>query len=303
MKYIKILSILMFLPLIVNAQGVNTAFTYQGELTVNGVPANGTYDMSFDAYEVATGGTSLLIFGADVHTNITVSNGLFTVQNVDFGDLIFTSGPDTWIELAVKPSSGGNYTTLSPRQQITTAPYAIKSGYSNLANFADGLSIPGNAYDVLVNNGTSWVSGGNKIRVSSIGVSVGTTSVPPADGLRVGGVSNFDDDLNQNVNKSGLPKYMISATCANDTSIVSISTKNLTGANGQASIEGSTTTGYCFITFPVSLGGRFWVANSENSDGGNVSCALSSSDSTQLKCQIVDRNGSYQDGDFQLIIF
>ena len=300
MKYFNLLITIIFFPLIVNAQIVNTPFTYQGELTINGNPANGSYDMTFDAYELSSGGSSLLLFGADEHLGVTVTNGLFTVTDVDFGDLVFTSGSDTWIELAIKPAgSGGAYTVMSPRQKITSAPYAIKSGFANTAKQAEDLSVTASANDVLVYDGTNWASGGNKIRVSSIGVSVGTTSVPPANGLRVGGKANFDDDLNQNINKSGLPKYLINATCG--TGITSISTKDLTGNNGQAIIEGSTTTGYCFITMPVSISSKFWIATLEESDGGAVSCAMGSS--TQLNCQIVDKNGTYQGGDFQLIIF
>ena len=299
MKYIKTILILLSFPFMVFSQVVNTPFTYQGELMVNGAPANGSYDMTFDAFGMATGGSSLLTFGSDAHLGVTVSNGIFTVQNVDFGNLVFTGGADTWIELAVKPAGSGSYVTLSPRQKITSAPYAIKSDFANTASQAADLSVAASANDVLVYDGSNWKSGGTKIRVSNIGVSVGTTSVPPANGLRVGGVANFDNDLNQNINKSGLPKYMISATCGNGTT--SITTKDLTGNNGQATIQGSTTAGYCFITFPVSILNNFWIASSVDNDGGTTSCASVSN--VQLNCQRVNKVGTYVNGDFQLIIF
>ncbi len=192
MKTIKLLSVLIFFPLLVNAQAVNTVFTYQGELFVNGSPANGTYDMSFDAYGGATGGTSLLFFGADIHTGVVVTNGIFTVPDVDFGNLIFSGSADTWLELAIKPTSSGSYNTLSPRQKITTAPYAVKADFANNATIANDLSVTATASEVLVFDGTNWKSGGNKIRVSNVGVSIGTTSVPPPDGLRVGGALQVD---------------------------------------------------------------------------------------------------------------
>src|SRR5262249_44423515 len=58
-----------------------------------------------------------------VVANQTVTNGLFAVQ-LDFGLSAF-QGSSRWLEIAVKPASGGNYTTLSPRQALTAAPYAM----------------------------------------------------------------------------------------------------------------------------------------------------------------------------------
>ena len=301
MKYFNFLITLIFLPLMVNAQAVNVPFTYQGELTVNGSPANGTYDMSFDAYQLATDGTSLLFFGADIHANVTVTNGLFTVNNVDFGNLAFSSGPDVWIELAVKPVGTSTYTTLSPRQQITSTPYAIKADFSNNANTASDLNIAGaTAHDVLVFDGSNWKTGGNKIRISSIGVSVGTTSVPPANGLRVGGVAKFDDDLNQDINKVGLPKYIVDVNCSNG--LISVTGVDLTGNNGSFSITGDVNfPGYCTITFPTLVATRNWMVTANDSDGASVSC--DDNGNSSLVCQRVDRQGNYQFGKYQIIIF
>jgi hypothetical protein len=222
MKYFKILSVMIFFPIALSAQAVNTVFTYQGELVVNGSPANGNYDMAFDAYDMLTGGSSLLLFGADIHTNVTVTNGIFTISDVDFGNLVFTGGADTWIELAVKPVSSGTYNTLSPRQKITSAPYAIKADFSNTATSASDLSVTANANDVLVYDGTNWKSGGNKIRVSSVGVSVGTTSIPPTNGIRVGGVLKADGnaELNSDLSVIGStvmgPSFLGTATSTLD---------------------------------------------------------------------------------------
>ena len=300
-KTIRIITfaLLLCLPVFVSAQAVNTLFTYQGELLDNGAPANGSYDMTFDAFELSSGGNSLLLFGADEHLAVQVTNGLFTV-NVDWGNVIFSSGADSWLELAIKPAGSGSYVTLPTRQKITSAPYAIKSDFSNSANKASDLSVTGSANDVLVFDGTNWKSGGNTIRVSSVGVSVGTTSVPPSNGLRVGGVANFDDDLNQDFSKAGLPKYMVSVNCGNGTT--SIAGLDLTGANGSFSMASTSTAGYCYITFPVSIAGKFWVVNAENNDGAHVSCDIRAN-TDELACQRVDRQGAYQYGKYQIIIF
>jgi len=58
---------------------------------------------------------------------VTVTAGLFTVP-LDFGacPTCFNSAA-RFLEIAVKPTSGGTFTTLGPRQRqpITANPYAI----------------------------------------------------------------------------------------------------------------------------------------------------------------------------------
>ena len=99
---------------------VGTAFTYQGRLTDGGSPANGEYDFLFKLYDAATGGGGFLV----IKDNTTVTDGLFTVE-LDFGSGHFT-GEARYLEIAVRPgASSGLYTTLSPRQALTPAPYAL----------------------------------------------------------------------------------------------------------------------------------------------------------------------------------
>jgi len=108
--------------LAVQAQAVGTAFTYQGRLTDGGSPANGEYDIRFTLYDAPTAGTQV---GSMVpKENTTVTDGLFTVE-LDFGSDIFT-GEARYLEIGVRPGdSGGLFTTLSPRQALTPAPYAL----------------------------------------------------------------------------------------------------------------------------------------------------------------------------------
>ncbi len=101
------------------AQG--TAFTYQGQLHAGGNPANGTYNLTFSLFNTNTGGASI---GGPVATNgVGVANGLFTVT-LDFGSSPFT-GTNYWLEIQVETNGAGSITTLSPRQPLTPAPYAI----------------------------------------------------------------------------------------------------------------------------------------------------------------------------------
>ncbi|MBN2002003.1 MAG: hypothetical protein JXA21_01495 [Anaerolineae bacterium] len=65
---------------------------YQGRLTDNGSPANGSYDLTFSLYDVASEG--LQVGSTVTRENTSVSAGLFTVQ-LDFDSLFYgTSGGD-----------------------------------------------------------------------------------------------------------------------------------------------------------------------------------------------------------------
>jgi hypothetical protein len=100
---------------------VGTGFTYQGQLKSGGNPANGQYDLQFKLYDALSGGTQV---GSTLTvSNQTVTEGLFTVP-LDFGANAF-QGDARWLEIAVRQTGGGTYTTLSPRQPLTAVPYAM----------------------------------------------------------------------------------------------------------------------------------------------------------------------------------
>jgi hypothetical protein len=102
-----------------------SAFTYQGQLKSAGAPANGTYDLLFRLYNAATGGSQA---GPTICAdNVQVTDGLITVS-LDFGNQFDSNA--RWLQVAVRADSTvgncdlGTFTTLSPRQQLTAAPYA-----------------------------------------------------------------------------------------------------------------------------------------------------------------------------------
>jgi hypothetical protein len=71
--------------------------------------------------------------------NVPVADGLFSVD-VDVGASAFT-GPDRWLQIGVRcPTGGGDYTTLSPRQQLTATPYAL---YANAAGEVEWDNVSG----------------------------------------------------------------------------------------------------------------------------------------------------------------
>lgn len=100
---------------------LTNAFTYQGRLNDGGVPGNGTYDFIFRLFDSAVNGLQV---GPDVAVGgLPVTDGLFTAQ-LDFGSAY--SGNALWLEILVRPSVGGSgYTSLTPRQSLTAAPFAL----------------------------------------------------------------------------------------------------------------------------------------------------------------------------------
>ncbi len=115
---------------------IGTNFTYQGQLKESGLLANGPYDFQFALYDAATGGSQ--VGSTLTRDDVGVTDGLFTVE-LDFGDVF--DGEERWLEIAVRPGDNtGAYTTLSPRQLLTAAPYALHArrvwklgGNSNVA--------------------------------------------------------------------------------------------------------------------------------------------------------------------------
>ena len=103
-----------------------TAFTYQGKLTDAGNPANSNYDLQFKLFDTVTVGTGIQQGATLVRNPVTVGAGIFTVT-LDFGANVF-NGTDRFLEIGVRPAGSANpYTTLAPRQPITSSPYAIQT--------------------------------------------------------------------------------------------------------------------------------------------------------------------------------
>jgi hypothetical protein len=139
------------------AQAQTTAFTYQGKLSDAGIPANGDYEIKFGLADALSGGS---VFNTLTKDPVTASDGVFTVE-LDYGAPAFI-GFNRWIEVSVRPSGSVDpFEILSPRQTVTSTPYAIHAGSVNAssligqvtdANLATTLSVarsftnPGNTF-------------------------------------------------------------------------------------------------------------------------------------------------------------
>ncbi|MFK8012968.1 MAG: tail fiber domain-containing protein [Marinicellaceae bacterium] len=118
----KLISLILLMLTCINIQAtVDSTFTYQGELTDSGSPAQGTYDITINAFDNdSASGTAL---SSSVHTDISVNAGLFTIQEVDLGSMIY-DGMDLWLQIQVKKSAEASFTALSPLQKMRSVPYA-----------------------------------------------------------------------------------------------------------------------------------------------------------------------------------
>jgi hypothetical protein len=114
------LTALVFSAIGLRAQ--TTAFTYQGQLNSSNAPATGSYDFRFQIYNAGNS----VVAGPLTNAPVGVTNGLFTVT-LDFGAGVF-NGSALTLEIGVRTNgSTSAYTVLSPRQTLTSVPYAIQS--------------------------------------------------------------------------------------------------------------------------------------------------------------------------------
>lgn len=97
-------------------------FTYQGQLSQNGLPTDKTCDFRFSLWTESSNGTQ--VGDVQIIPGIAVNKGYFSISGLDFGNNAF-NGEARWLGIEVKCVGEMIYTTLNPRQQITPAPYAL----------------------------------------------------------------------------------------------------------------------------------------------------------------------------------
>lgn len=112
-----------------------TSFTYQGRLADAGSAPGGNYDLQFALFDSPSG--PVQIGQTQTVPNVAVSAGVFTVT-LDFGASAFP-GASRWLEISARPVGAASFVVLTPRQQITSTPYAVKSLSAATAENAEQL--------------------------------------------------------------------------------------------------------------------------------------------------------------------
>src|SRR6266566_5607950 len=124
---------LLLLGLTNAAFGQGSTFTYQGRLSDGGAPAAGPYDLQFKLYDGS--GNPQGSPNTVTRPGVLVTSGVFTVQ-LDFGASGFP-GADRFLDIAVKKPTDSLFVPLTPRQPLTSTPYALRTF---AATSADALS-------------------------------------------------------------------------------------------------------------------------------------------------------------------
>ncbi len=243
------------------AQSVlGTAVTYQGRLTDAGSPANGPYHFQFFLYDAAMGGIQV---GSPItQLNIPVTDGLFTVQ-LDFGASPWTSNQAVWLQVEVA-SSGGPFTSLSPRQPLTAAPYAL------------GLRIPFAA--TAAHNGAAFDAANSSVDgIGLLGAHTATTGTAPGVHGRTDSTSaSAVGVLGESISSNGVGVEGRGVTGVFGSNTASSNAAAVWGQNGigfgppttSCGVLGTSTLGHGIAAYSYSGQAAIWAfANSAGGEG------------------------------------
>lgn len=151
--------------------GQATAFNYQGKLTDGGSPANGNYQFQFKLFDALSGGAQIGSTISDI--SITVVNGVFGVK-LDFGANALT-GANRWLEISVRRNSSETYITLSPREQIASSPYSVRTLSAASADVAtNALNLGGiaaNEYVTTSSVGSTFIRNATAQQTANFNIS------------------------------------------------------------------------------------------------------------------------------------
>jgi hypothetical protein len=179
------------------ALAVTESITYQGRLTDNaGNPLSGSHTLRFFLYNVAAGGSPLFDSGDQT---VAVADGLFTVA-LPVPQNRFDGQP-LWLRIDVQGQ------TLSPRQAIRPAPYAMSlrpgaemrqaaTGTALRVESTEGIGLHGSGrvYGIYGSNagaGQGSGFGGYFESSTGIGVSGRSTAAPTTNNQYAPGVAGY----------------------------------------------------------------------------------------------------------------
>ena len=163
-------NILVILFIFVLISAVPSEINYQGKLTdTEGVGINDTVSITYRLYS-SESGTEILY--SDTIPDVSVEKGLFNITLSDFPDTLDFRNP-YWIELEI------NDEVVSPRNKLSTVPYAISS--QNTQNAIQTITTPGHSSRVgnlilETTSGSTLSDYGDSIRIIIGGESGGSST-------------------------------------------------------------------------------------------------------------------------------
>ena len=222
----------------VAAMAQTTEFVYQGQLQNASAPANGNFDFEFLLFDQLSAGAQ--VGSTLTRSGVIVTNGIFSVK-LDFGSVY--PGANRFLEIHVQQQMGGGFTPLTPRQSVSSVPYAVKSISAVSADTVNAGNISG------------------VLSATQGGTGVGPAPPPFGTFLRSNGMGWQADGFFASDVPSGSPYYIQNSTNQQ--------------ASGNFNISGDGTAGGTLFgqnvnaSFEYRLGGqRFLSAVSSNSAFG-----------------------------------
>lgn len=173
-------TLIFVLSLTITVDAQTTVFTYQGKLNESGAAATAVYDLQFKLFDAATAGNQ--IGAAQIKTNVQPAAGIFTVE-LDFGASF--NGDDRWLEVSVSRAGQNNFTTLAPRQKLTSAPYSIQA--ASAATAANSLRLGGAAANQFVQTNDNRLSDARDPLPGSGNYVQNTDAAQPSVNFNIGG--------------------------------------------------------------------------------------------------------------------
>ena len=178
--------LLAFSPAIAQPDA-GSMFTYQGQLKLDGAPVDEPCEYVFRLYDSEVGGLLIAQYGDEAAPVVVELNkGVFTAM-LDFGTAAFDGGA-RWLEVSVRRAAvGGPFATLSPRQCLTAAPYALHAlsgGDVSSLDEAYNKDGPGGGRTINVSAGPLSLEGPDGLYVQG-NVGIGVTN--PTARLEVDG--------------------------------------------------------------------------------------------------------------------
>ena len=242
---------ILFLLISINAQ--TTSFSYQGRLSDGGSPANGSFQMQFKLFDA--GGVQVGTTLTDVP--VTVTAGTFSVK-LDFGAGVFT-GATRFIEVAVRHNSGESYVTLTPREQILSSPYGVRTLSTAMADDAQKLGgVAASEYVTTSTVGSSFINNATAPQTANFNIT--------GNGLIGGnvGIGTTTPNAKLELRGAGI-QQRITETATGNTLVLQ------GGAGSNMKVTGFNYNTFTAVPLYLSVDGANTILNS---GGGNVGVGL-----------------------------
>src|SRR5438445_6260146 len=246
-----------------------SSFTYQGRLTDGGTAANGNYDLQVALFDSLSGGAQ--VGSTQTLNTVAVSNGVFTVS-LDFGANAFT-GANRFLEISARPT-GGSFILLTPRQQVTSTPYAIRSANASSADTATNATNATNATTATNATQLGGIAASQYVQTNDSRLSDARTPTPGSSNY-IQNTASPQAATNFNISGNGTAGGTISGNLVNATTQYNLNGSRILSSPGTDNLFAGRNTGAANTTgnkntFIGHIAGPRNTTGSENTFVGRI---------------------------------